>query len=142
VTAPLSARALHKLTEDTELTKAREALAKRKQHEDEERHLREGFMSKDVQPDAMDRLTIVLQRAATQGLREIQVMRFPASYCGDGGRAVNNFEADWPSSLQGHAARGYRWFKDNLEPQGFTLRAEILSYPGGDLGDVGLFLRW
>jgi hypothetical protein len=138
----LSPDALHKIAEDTELAKAREALVKKKQHDEEERAMRESFMAGDVQPDAMERLTRVLERAAGQGLREIQVMRFPAAYCNDGGRAINNFEAEWPASLEGHAKRAYAWFQKHLEPQGFKVRAEVLSYPGGNLGDIGLFLSW
>jgi hypothetical protein len=29
-----------------------------------------------------------------------------------------------------------------LEPKGYKLRAQIMDFPGGMQGDVGIFLRW
>ncbi|KAA1057640.1 hypothetical protein [Azospirillum argentinense] len=69
-------------------------------------------------------------------------MRFPSSYCSDGGRAINNFEPDWPDSLTGFAREVYDNYDRYLRPAGYKLRAQILSYPGGMPGDVGVFLHW
>src|SRR6516225_9531627 len=80
------------------------------------------------------------KRAAEQGLRETQVLTFPASYCNDQGRRINNAEPDWPDSLEGFAKKAHAFFEAELKPLGFHARAQILNYPDGRLGDVGLFL--
>ena len=70
------------------------------------------------------------------------VMSFPAGYCTDGGRRINNDDPDWPQSLQGRAKRTYDFYERHLKALGYKVRARILSYPGGMPGDVGFFLRW
>jgi hypothetical protein len=67
---------------------------------------------------------------------------FPASYFNDGGRRINNNEPDWSDSLEGHAKRAYAYFEKELRPLGYKVRVEILDYPGGMPGNVGLFLSW
>jgi hypothetical protein len=37
---------------------------------------------------------------------------------------------------------GYEFWRAHLQPLGFGLKAEILEYPGGMLGDIGFFLTW
>jgi hypothetical protein len=133
---------LKKISDDAEMAKLRESLDKDKKHHDEEREMREAFMAREVRPDAMDRLMTYVRRQAENGKREIKVIEFPAAYCNDGGRAINNFEPDWPKSLDGHAKRAYEWYLQNLQPLGYKVRAEILNYPGGNLGNIGLFLVW
>jgi hypothetical protein len=142
MTTALRPQDLHKISEDIEMAKLRDALDKKKKHDEEEREMRTAFMAREVPPDAMDRLMTYLQRAATQGIREIKVMEFPAVYCTDHGRAINNFDPDWPQTLDGHAKRAYEWYKKNLESLGYRIRAEVLSYPEGNLGNVGVFLSW
>jgi hypothetical protein len=84
----------------------------------------------------------MVRRAAEQGRNEIEIARFPAEYCTDRGRAINNFDSDWPSTLTGVARRAYDAFKQQLEPQGYKMRAQILNYPDGNLGEVGLYIGW
>jgi len=82
------------------------------------------------------------RQSAEQGEKEFMLLRFPSQLCGDGGRAINISETDWPESLRGEAAELYlRWERD-LKPQGFPLGARVLDFPGGMPGDVGLFLFW
>jgi hypothetical protein len=45
--------------------------------------------------------------AAERGEKEFQLLRFPSPLCGDGGRAVNVAEPDWPATLRGEAAEIY-----------------------------------
>lgn len=47
-----------------------------------------------------------------------------------------------PNSPKGFGKTAYQFFEKELEPLGYTVRAEIVSYPDGMLGDVGLFIRW
>ena len=60
---------LHKITEDVEMAKAREALARTKKVEEEHRKLREAFMADDVKPDAMEVVNVAVRRAAQDGKR-------------------------------------------------------------------------
>jgi hypothetical protein len=62
---------------------------------------------------------------------EFQVITFPANYCNDGGRRINNNEQDWPDSLEGFAQRAYVYCEKELRPLGYKLRVAILDYPGG-----------
>ena len=133
---------LHKIADDTEMAELKAALAKRKKAENSAEELRHTFMARDIAPEASARINAAIKTAAQRGVHEIQVLRFPASYCNDGGRSINNFEPDWHTSLEGFAQRAYLYYKKELEPLGFKLRAEIVSFPDGVPGDIGLYLRW
>ncbi len=80
--------------------------------------------------------------AAEHGEREILILQFPHELCSDGGRAINVAEPDWPSTLRGEAAESYLRFERDLKPRGFHLIAKVMSFPGGYIGDIGLFLHW
>jgi hypothetical protein len=133
---------LTKISNDAEMRKAQEYLARAKKQEEEQKAMRELFMKEDVPPDAAERVNNAVRRAAEQGLREVHMFSFPASYFNDGGRRINNNEPDWPDSLEGHAKRAYAYFEKKLRPLGYKVRVEILDYPGGMPGNVGFFLSW
>ena len=71
---------------------------------------------------------------------ELLIIQFPSTWLSDGGRAINNSESDWPRSLTGFAKRAYDYYVENLQPLGYKARAQIVNFPGGKPGDVGLFL--
>src|SRR5215470_13563588 len=133
---------LKKISNDAEMKKAQEYLARAKKQEEEQKSMRELFMEKDVRSDAAERVNNAVRRAAEQGLHELQAFSFPASYCNDGGRRINNNEPDWPDSLEGYAKKAHAYFEKELRPLGYKIRVEILDYPGGMPGNVGLFLSW
>jgi hypothetical protein len=133
---------LRRIADEKEMEKAREALEKRRTAEDEQNHLRDAFMTQELHEEAFERVSRIVRSAAERGEREVMAIRFPSAYCTDGGRAINNFEAGWPDTLTGFAKRGYAFWQKELEPQGYKLRAQILDFPGGMPGDVGIFLRW
>ena len=133
---------LKKISDDADMAKAQEQLKRAKKQEEEQKGLREAFLEKDIHPDVRDRVNAAIRRAAEQGNHELQIIIFPASYCNDGGRRINNGEPDWPSSLEGFAKRAHAYFEKELRPLGYKLRVEILDYPGGMPGNVGMFLRW
>lgn len=82
------------------------------------------------------------RRAAANGEKEFLLLRFPSHLCSDGGRAINVTEPGWPATLRGEAAEVYlRWERD-LKPHGFHIAAQVLDFPGGVPGDIGLFLIW
>jgi CBS domain-containing protein len=82
------------------------------------------------------------RQAAAHGETELLVVSFPAKLCSDGGRAINVPEPNWPSTLRGEAAETYLRYERELKPQGFHLIARVLDFPGGFIGDIGLFLHW
>jgi len=133
---------LNKISEDVEMAELKAALAKRKKAEQSAEDLRHTFMARDIAAEAPARINAAVKTAAQRGMREIQVLRFPATYCNDGGRSINNFEPDWHASLQGFAQRAYHYYEKELHPLGFKLRAEVVSFPDGVPGDVALYLRW
>jgi hypothetical protein len=133
---------LRRLAEEQEMAKARELLQKQRKVEDERHHLRDAFMAQEIHPDVFDRVSRVVKSAAERGEREVLAVRFPSEYCTDGGRAINNVEPNWPETLTGFAQRAYEFFRKELEPRGYKLRAQVMDFPGGVPGDIGIFLRW
>jgi hypothetical protein len=133
---------LKKLSDEIEAKKAAETIARMRKAEDEQRHLREAFMEQDVHPDVAARVSGLVRRAAEQGLHEIQLFTFPATWTNDHGRRINNNEPDWPDSLEGFAKRAHAYFEKELRPLGYKARAQVLNYPDGVPGDIGIFLSW
>jgi hypothetical protein len=83
-----------------------------------------------------------LRTAAGKGDKEALVMRFPNALCTDKGRALNNMEKEWPTTLIGRPLQAYEFWRDHLRPQGYGLKAMIVDWPQGLPGDIGLFLTW
>jgi hypothetical protein len=133
---------LRRIAEEKDMEKAREALEKKRKTDEERHHLHDAFMARDIHPEVFERVSRVVKGAAERGEREVMLFRFPSEYCTDGGRAINNFEPNWPETLTGFAKRAYEFWHKELEPQGYKLRAQIMDFPGGMPGDVGIFLRW
>ena len=134
---------LRKITEDAEMAKAKEALSRSDVLANAERELREDFMQKDLHPDVHNRVNTALQRAAEMGMTSVKIMEFPATYCTDSGRAINNAEPDWPKSLQGWAERAYKFYQKELAPNDYHLRAEIIDFDSaGRPAHVAIYLAW
>jgi hypothetical protein len=84
----------------------------------------------------------VIQRAVRNGLSEVQVYRFPNSLCTDRGRAINQMEPGWERTLTGMAKEIYQLWADYLQPRGYRIRYQIIEFPGGIPGDIGITLSW
>lgn len=84
----------------------------------------------------------IIQRAARNGLTEVQVYRFPNSLCTDKGRAINRMEAGWENTLTGMAMEIYQLWEDYLRPRGYRIRYQIIDFPGGVPGDISIVLSW
>ena len=139
---PLTPGDLKGSAEKVHMAKVQEQFDRVRKEQEEQRAIHVAFMSRDVHPQVMDRLNAAIKRAAEQGLHEVQVLTFPASFCNDQGRRINNAEPDWADSLEGYAKKAHEFFVAELKPMGFKSRAQVLNYPDGRLGDVGLFLSW
>ena len=84
----------------------------------------------------------VIQRAVRNGLSEVQVYRFPNTLCTDRGRAVNQQEPGWEKTLTGIAREIYQLWFDYLKPRGYRFRCQIVDFPGGMPGDIGIIIAW
>ena len=71
----------------------------------------------------------VIQRAARNGLTEVQIYRFPNSLCTDKGRAINHMEAGWENTLTGIAKEIHQLWGDYLQPRGYRIRYQIVDFP-------------
>src|SRR5690242_4773468 len=84
----------------------------------------------------------IIQRAVRSGLTEVQVYRFPNSLCTDKGRAINQQEPGWETTLTGIPKEIYQFWDRRLRPLGYRLRVQIVDFSGGVPGDVGMTLKW
>ena len=92
--------------------------------------------------EALKRVAIIVERAVTNGLTEVQVYRFPNALCTDHGRAINQQEPGWEATLTGLPKEMYEFWDRQLRPLGYKLRVQIIDFPGGVPGDVGITLKW
>jgi hypothetical protein len=92
--------------------------------------------------EALKRVTVIVERAVSNGLTEVQVFRFPNSLCTDRGRAINQQEPGWEATLTGLPKEMYEFWDRQLRPLGYKLKVQIVDFPGGMPGDVGITLKW
>jgi hypothetical protein len=92
--------------------------------------------------EALTRVAAILERALANGLTEVQVYRFPNTLCTDRGRAINQQEPGWETTLTGVPKEIYEFWERQLRPLGYKLRVQIIDFPGGVPGDVGITLKW
>ena len=133
---------LKEISAEAECAKMDEERAHKRKKEKHAAELREAFMARDVLPDAADRVNNAVRVAAEQGLHQIEVVTFPVKYCNDGGRSINNFDPDWPKTLEGYAKKAYLFYEKELRPLGYKVHAEVISYPGGIPAEAALYLKW
>jgi len=84
----------------------------------------------------------VVRRAIDSGRTEMPVYRFPNQLCTDHGRAINQREPGWEKTLMGIPKEVYQLWYDYLHPRGYKIKFEIIDWPGGLPGDVGVTLVW
>jgi hypothetical protein len=129
------------------LAEAAKASAALKAHEAAEHEKRE-LLEKMTRPSGLsddeivEKASIIVNRAVENGLTSVQVYRFPHTLCTDNGRAINQAEPGWETTLTGIPKEIYEFWKRQLQPRGYHIRYETLNYPGGMPGDVGIILSW
>lgn len=133
---------LSQITSETEAEKMDEERRLKKMQQEQRKELHEAFLSREIHPLAIERINNAVRIAAEQGHHQVLVVTFPSSFCSDGGRRINIADPEWPSTLDGFAKRAYEFYQKELRPLGYKLHAEIISWPGGMPGDVGLYLKW
>ena len=139
-----SAADLKRRMAEREAAKAAEELQRMREHEEKQKAVMEEFHKPPARtPEQLMQLIMrLVTQAAESGQNEIQIYRFPNSLCTDGGRRINNSLPDWEKTLEGRPKLGYEFWRDQLRPLGFGLKAEVIEYPGGMPGDIGFFLTW
>lgn len=84
----------------------------------------------------------VIKRAVASGNTEMMVYRFPNQLCTDHGRAINQQEPGWENTLTGIPKEVYQLWYDYLRPRGYKIKFQIIDWPGGLPGDIGVTLCW
>jgi hypothetical protein len=133
---------LKQISSDAEMAKMDEEERAKRKKEQHRAELREAFMSREIHAEATERINKAVRIAAEQGHHQIEVITFPCTFCSDGGRRINIGDPEWPNTLEGFAKRAYDFYAKELRPLGYKLNAEIISFPGGMPGEVGLYLKW
>jgi hypothetical protein len=127
-----------------EAEKASAAMHERTAADTEKQALLEKFSKPSGVSDAdrMARAVAIIKRAADNGLTEVQIFRFPNQLCTDHGRAINQNESGWETTLTGLPKELFEFFEKYLKPRGYRLTYQIVDFPGGMPGDVGVTLKW
>jgi len=84
----------------------------------------------------------IIRRAVRNGLTEVLVYRFPNTLCTDKGRAINQQEAGWENTLTGIPKEIFQLWSDYLKPRGYRIAYQIIDFPGGMPGDIGVTISW
>jgi uncharacterized protein (DUF1778 family) len=92
--------------------------------------------------EGIRRAVRIIERAANNGLTEVQVHRFPNALCTDRGRAINQQEPGWEETLTGVPKEIYNLWAKYFRARGYKLRVQIIDFPGGMPGDVAMTLTW
>jgi hypothetical protein len=108
----------------------------------EKEQIKQLMMPVEINEERIANFMRRVRQAAEQGEHQILILRFPSSMCQDNGRAINNSLPGWEETLVGVPEQILHVWQEHLKPLGFRLSAEVLDYPGGMPGDVGLFCRW
>ncbi|HZX82607.1 MAG TPA: hypothetical protein VFF19_03505 [Reyranella sp.] len=129
------------------LSEAAKASAAMKAHEAAEKEKQE-MLDHLTRPSGLSddqviaKASAIVNRAVENGLASVQVFRFPHTICSDNGRAINQAEPGWEKTLTGIPKEIYEFWKRQLQPRGYHIRYEVIDYPGGMPGDIGVFLSW
>ena len=140
--APMSAEALRMSILQKEMDKME---VERKAREAEEQKLQKftsDFLHQHVNEEEIAMVRRLVANAVKDGKMEAMVYSFPSDLCTDSGRAINNYDPNWPATLQGKAKEFFDRYESLAKPQGYKLKAMVINFPGGVPGDIGLFLNW
>ncbi len=127
-----------------EAERGAEAARRAAAEEAEKKALLDGFSKPTGVSDQehIRRAVAIIERAVTNGQGEVSVLRFPHELCTDHGRAINQAEAGWEKTLTGQPRELYAFWEKYLRPRGFRLKVQIIEFPGGMPGDIGVTLCW
>jgi hypothetical protein len=92
--------------------------------------------------ERMKRAAAIIERAAHNGLTEVVVGRFPNQLFTDRGRAINQAEPGWETTLTGLPKEIYDFWAEHLRPRGYRIKFQVVDFTGGIPGDIGATLIW
>jgi hypothetical protein len=92
--------------------------------------------------ERLKRAASIIKRAVDTGLTEVEVGRFPNQLCTDRGRAINQQEPGWEKTLTGLPLELFQFWQKYLKPRGYRVKFQIVEFPGGMPGDIGVTLSW
>jgi hypothetical protein len=92
--------------------------------------------------EAVQRARAIIERAMKNRRTESEIFRFPNQLCTDKGRAIIQQEPGWHETLTGEPKEMFQFWHKHLRPRGYKLKVEIVDYPDGLPGDIGLTLSW
>ena len=139
-----SAKDCMKKIAEAEAEKASEYMRRQAAAEAEKRALMERFEKPSGVSDdeRLKRAAAIIKRAVDNGLTEVLVGRFPNTLLTDRGRAINQMEPGWENTLTGLPNELFQFWEQHLKPRGYRLRCQIVDWPGGMPGDIGMTLAW
>ena len=92
--------------------------------------------------EKIKRASAVIQRAVRNGLHEVQVYRFPNVLCTDRVERSTRWKQAGKTRSPEFPKEIYQLWKDYLQPRGYKIAYQIIDFPGGVPGDIGITLRW
>jgi len=127
-----------------EAEKASAYMRKQAAAEAEKRDLLERFEKPSGVSDEerLKRAGAIIRRAVDTGLTEVFIGRFPNALFTDRGRAINQMEPGWETTMTGLPKELFYFWERHLKPRGYRLRCQIVDWPGGMPGDIGMTLVW
>jgi hypothetical protein len=139
-----SAKDCMKKIAEAEAEKASEYMRRQVAADAEKRALMERFEKPSGVSDEerLKRAAMIIKRAVDNGLTEVLVGRFPNTLFTDHGRAINQLEPGWENTMTGLPKELFQFWEKHLKPRGYRLRCQIVDWPGGVPGDIGMTLAW
>ncbi len=92
--------------------------------------------------ERLKRALAIIERGVRNRLTQVQFYTFPSDLCTDSGRAINQGETGWEQTLVGLPKELYEFWNKYLREKGYKLKVEIIDFPNGMPGDVGMTLAW
>ena len=88
--------------------------------------------------EAIRRGLEIIHRAIKNRQTEVEIIRFSNELCTDNGRAINQQEPGWENTLTGAPREIYQFWHKYFRPRGYKLRVQIVDFPGGLPGEIGM----
>jgi hypothetical protein len=127
-----------------EAEEAAKAIRKQNEADAEKKALLDQFTQPSgvADEERMKRAASIIKRAVDAGRSEVEVGRFPNQLFTDRGRAINQQEPGWENTLTGLPKELYQFWQKYLRERGYKLKVQIVDFPGGMPGEIGMTLSW
>jgi hypothetical protein len=127
-----------------EAEEAAKAMRKQADADAEKKALLDHFLKPSGVSDEerLKRAANIVKRAVDNGRSEVEVGRFPNQLFTDRGRAINQQEPGWEKTLTGLPLELFQFWEKYMKPRGYKLRVQIVDFPGGMPGEIGMTLSW